>query len=375
MKTQNQASGKLFRIINTFCLSFIIILIASSVYARDVTLQWGANTEDRLLGYRIYYDIDAGAPYEGTDADQGTSPIEMPLAYFADPNNPRVTLTGLSDASDYFFAVTAYSADEESGYSNEASIEGDQPVVAEAGPNQTVDEGVTVTLDGSNSNDPDDTIAAYAWTQTGGPAVALSDASAAQPTFTSPDVDEGGASLTFLLTVTNDQGHSATDSVTINVTWQNIPPHADAGADQTVNEGTAVTLDGSHSYDPDDGSVDFAWTQTKGPGVTLSNATSAQAGFTAPDVDSNGVSLTFQLTVTDSNGLQDTDTVTVNVTWDNIPPHADAGADQTVNEGATVTLDGSHSYDPDDGLVDFTWTQTEGPGVTLSDPAASNPWM
>jgi len=92
MKTQNQASGKLFRIINTFCLSFIIILIASSVYARDVTLQWGANTEDRLLGYRIYYDIDAGAPYEGTDADQGTSPIEMPLAYFADPSVGRQRL-------------------------------------------------------------------------------------------------------------------------------------------------------------------------------------------------------------------------------------------------------------------------------------------
>lgn len=373
MKTQNQASGKLFRILNTFCLSFIIILIASSVYARDVTLQWDANTEDQLLGYRIYYDIDAGAPYEGTGADQGVSPIEMPLADFADPNNPQITLTGLSDASDYFFAVTAYSADEESGYSNEASIEGDQPVVAEAGPNQTVDEGVIVSLDGSNSNDPDDAIAAYAWTQTGGPAVALSDASAAQPTFTSPDVDEGGASLTFSLTVTNDQGHSATDSVTINVTWENMPPTAAAGANQTVDEGETVTLDGTNSHDPDDGLASYAWTQTAGPNVTLSSATSAQAGFTAPDVDSEGVSLTFELSVTDSHGLQDTDTVTVNVTWQNIPPHADAGADQTVDEGAAVTLDGSHSYDSDDGLASYAWTQTAGPNVTLSDAAAANP--
>lgn len=373
MKTQNQASVKFFRIINAFCLSFIIILIASSVYARDVTLQWDANTEDQLLGYRIYYDIDVGAPYEGTDADQGVSPIEMPLADFADPNNPQVTLTGLSDASDYFFAVTAYSADEESGYSNEASIEGDQPVVAEAGPNQTVDEGVTVTLDGSNSYDPDDAIAAYAWTQTGGPAVALSDASAAQPAFTSPDVDEGGASLTFSLTVTNDQGHSATDSVTINVTWDNIPPRADAGDDRTVNDGALVTLDGSNSYDLDDGVASYAWTQTGGPNVTVSDATAAASTFTAPAVDATGATLGFQLTVTDSNGLQATDSVIVNVTWQNLAPTADAGVDQVVNEGETVILDGSRSSDPDDGLVDFTWTQIEGPGVALSDPTASNP--
>jgi chitinase len=45
---------------------------------------------------------------------------------------------------------------------------------ANAGPDPTVDESTTVTLDGSASTDSDGTIASYSWTQTGGPKVTLS---------------------------------------------------------------------------------------------------------------------------------------------------------------------------------------------------------
>ena len=55
----------------------------------------------------------------------------------------------------------------------------------------------------------------------------------------------------------------------------------------------------------------------------------------------------FQLTVTDSSGLQSTDTCIVNIIWINNPPTADAGTDQSVNEGVLVVLDGSNSTDPD----------------------------
>jgi len=83
--------------------------------------------------------------------------------------------------------------------------------------------------------------------------------------------------------------------------------------------------------------------------------------------------LTFQLTVTDGRGLTSTDTCVVNVAWTNRPPTANAGQDQTTSRGQTLTLDGSGSMDPDDGLASVWWTQTRGTPVELSDPAALRP--
>ena len=247
------------------------------------------------------------------------------------------------------------------------------PPVADAGPDQTVNEGVLVTLDGSSSSDPDDGIASYSWTQTAGPSVALSNTAAVQPTFTSPGVGVGGVALTFTLTVTDGSGVSRTDTCNVNVTNGNLPPVADAGPNQTVNEWVMVTLDGSGSSDPDDGIASYLWAQTGGPSVSLSDNSDFQPTFTAPDVGPDGESLTFELTVTDNGNLKSTDTCIVNVSWVNIPPNADAGPDQTVDEGATVMLDGLDSNDPDGGQLTYLWEQTGGPSVTLSDVSAMQP--
>ena len=240
------------------------------------------------------------------------------------------------------------------------------PPVADAGPNQTVNEGVTVTLDGSNSSDPDNGIASYLWTQTGGPAVGLSNTTIVKPTFTAPDVGPGGTSLSFRLRVTDNGGLQSTDTCTITVSWVNDPPVANAGPDQTVNEGVLVTLDGSSSSDPDDGIASYAWTQTGGPSVTLSNNAAVKPTFMSPNVGAGGAALTFSMTVTDGSGVSRTDTCNVNVTNGNLPPVADAGPNQTVNEWAMVTLDGSGSSDPDDGIASYLWSQTGGPSVSLS---------
>ncbi len=247
------------------------------------------------------------------------------------------------------------------------------PPTADAGPDQTVDEGVIVTLDGSNSSDPDNSIASYLWEQTGGISVALSDTTAVQPTFTAPDVGPDGESLTFQLTVTDSGGLQSTDSCIVNITGDNDPPNADAGPDQTVDEGETVTLDGSNSTDPDDGIASYLWTQTAGTPATLSDPTAVQPTFTSPNLGSDGESLTFQLTVTDNGGLQDTETCIVNVTWENNPPTADAGPDQTVDEGVIVTLDGSNSSDPDNSIASYLWEQTGGISVALSDTTAVQP--
>ncbi len=280
----------------------------------------------------------------------------------------------LSDGT-WYWRVRAFDADQVGGWwtSVDSFLVNSVAPTADAGPDQTVEEGVTVTLDGSNSSDPGDGITSYLWEQTVGTPVTLSDTTAVQPTFTAPDLGAEGVSLTFQLTVTDNGGLQDTDTCIVNVTGDNDPPISDAGSDQTVEEGVTVTLDGSNSTDPDDGVAFYQWEQTDGTSVTLSDSTASHPTFTAPNVDEDGEALTFQLTVTDNGGLQDTDTCIVNVTGDNDPPVSDAGPDQTIEEGNTVTLDGSNSTDLDDGIHRYLWSQTRGTPVSLSDTTAVQP--
>ena len=151
----------------------------------------------------------------------------------------------------------------------------------------------------------------------------------------------------------------------------NRRPAAYAGADQVVGKGASVTLRGTGSTDLDGDTLTYKWTQTAGPSVTISSTTSVSPTFTAP---STLTTLTFRLTVTDSRGATSTDDVIIRVTR---PPIANAGANQTVAPGATVTLDGSGSSDPDAGdTLTYKWEQAPGASgseITLSDAAAASP--
>jgi lysophospholipase L1-like esterase len=88
---------------------------------------------------------------------------------------------------------------------------------ADAGPDQTVEKGLTVTLDGSNSSDPDGDTISYQWTQIGGIPVTLSDPTAAKPTFVTPIVGPSGIILTFELTVEDSGGLKSSDEVSVTI--------------------------------------------------------------------------------------------------------------------------------------------------------------
>ena len=122
----------------------------------------------------------------------------------------------------------------------------------------------------------------------------------------------GGEILTFRLTVTDNDNQSSSDTVNVNVSDVNAPI-ADAGPDQEVRETSPVTLDGSDSSD-ENGTIDaYLWEQVSGTAVTLTNADTAIATFTAPKVSSAGETLTFRLTVTDNENQSASDTVSVTV--------------------------------------------------------------
>ena len=78
-------------------------------------------------------------------------------------------------------------------------------------------------------------------------------------------------------------------------------------------EAGAVTLSAAGSFDPDDSIASYFWNQTDGPAATLTNANSSDVSFTAPLVDTDGVALTFELTVRDSNGFEDFDSCVIYV--------------------------------------------------------------
>ena len=134
------------------------------------------------------------------------------------------------------------------------------------------------------------------------------------------------------LTVTDNNGATASDTVTINV---HSAPIAEAGSDQTVLVGETVRFDGSGSYDPDGGNLSYSW--AFGSGATPANG----SGATPSCIYSTRGTKTVTLTVTDTGGATASDTVTITV--DLVPPCPKLESDRTVLVGETVNFNGSGS--------------------------------
>lgn len=183
--------------------------------------------------------------------------------------------------------------------------------VANAGVDVSVIAPTPVQLDASLSSDSDGSIVSYAWTQTSGPSVTLIGADSVNSSFAT-DTFTQSETLQFTLTVTDNKGATASDSVAVSVTVEgtepvNTPPVAVIVAPTSVNQGDVVTLDASTSTDADNDSLTLSWLIPTGVDATVIGS---QVTFTA---GSYTVDTPFSFSVTANDG-QASDTASVTVT-------------------------------------------------------------
>ena len=138
------------------------------------------------------------------------------------------------------------------------------------------------------------------------------------------------------------------------VVSETVPPVADAGSDQTVNEDTLVIFNGSGSWD-NVLITNYTWTFTDETPKTLTGM-NPNYTFSTPGI------YTITLNVTDFFGNSATDTVVIAV-LDVTPPVADAGSNQTVKVGEPVTFNASGSTD-NVGVVSCEWDYGDGTNGT-----------
>ncbi len=235
--------------------------------------------------------------------------------------------------------------------------------VVNAGVDQTVKSGTEVMLAASATDDNEVT---YSWSQTSGSSVNLSATDTANVSFVAPEV-EANETLQFQVSVSDGVNDAVTDSVSVTVepviVETNDIPQVDAGDDRSVAAGENVTLVATVI---DDDEVSYSWRQLSGDSVALSANNTATVSFVAPST-MNAQDLIFELTVNDNVNAAVVDLVTISVAAvvvePNDVPQLDAGADQSVQEGESVTLTATVV---DDDEVSYSWQQLSGKSVTLS---------
>ena len=226
-----------------------------------------------------------------------------------------------------------------------------------AGSDQTITLPVNTINFSATASDSDGTIASFLWTKIAGPdAGTLADSSSASTTV--KGLIQGN--YIFKLTVTDNQGATAADSVLVTVNAvPNLAPTANAGADKAVTLPTnSVSLSGSGT-DTDGSISSYSWTKISGPSafsiVSSSAAVTTVSGLVQGTYQ-------FELKVTDNNGAiaKDTVQVTVNAA-PNLAPTANAGADKAITLPTnSASLSGS-GMDTDGSISSYSWTKISGP--------------
>uniref|UniRef100_A0A671LD44 Dyslexia-associated protein KIAA0319-like protein n=1 Tax=Sinocyclocheilus anshuiensis TaxID=1608454 RepID=A0A671LD44_9TELE len=221
----------------------------------------------------------------------------------------------------------------------------------------------STVIDGSQSTD-DDKVVSWHWEEVKGP---LREEKASGDTAILTLTNLVPGNYAFSLTVTDSDGaQNSTQAMLLVNKATDYRPTANAGPNQVITlPRNYITLYGNQSTD-DHENLSHEWSlspESKGKVVEMQGVRTPILQLSAMQEGD----YTFQLTVTDSSGQQDTAQVTVIVQPENNkPPVADAGPDKELTLPVDrTTLDGSKSSD-DQKIATYHWTKTKGPeGVKI----------
>ncbi len=121
---KNGNTDIIFRKLTALFLGLLVFWGSTCFAATTVTLQWNANIEDDLAGYKLYYKIGTtgGEPYNGIGATKDGEPADSPI----DVGNIVEVTLDVPTGQSYIFALTAYDNENpplESGYSIEVPFD------------------------------------------------------------------------------------------------------------------------------------------------------------------------------------------------------------------------------------------------------------
>ena len=193
-------------------------------------------------------------------------------------------------------------------------------------------------------------------------------------TFSATPQQANVGEYTILVSV-DDGAFTAEASFTLTVV-QNQPPPTPLLESQTATKDVAFSYTFEPVTDPDGDAITYTATLSDGgtlpPWLSFDANTRNFAG--TPLEADTPATLTIRVTATDDGTPPSSSSATFTLTTKpNDAPTADAGPNETVAEGETVTLDGSRSVDPEGYPLSFTWSQTDGPDVDLDGADTATP--
>ena len=342
-----------------------------------------ANTSDTTADEgELEVDLDGSASSGGitsylwSQVDAAGNLVEADNAVvIADPSLAQTTFTApspLTTAAAIYLRLTINDDDDDTPEVNATvsfNIANSVPPAVTALADFSADEGETdIALSIATSSGG---ISSYLWQQVDDQGNVISDdvsitnATSATASFDAPKHLTETITLSFRVSASDDDGQSASDTVAVSINNSDSPT-ADVSTTTvtTVTEGTTnVSLDGSASSG---GISAYKWEQilsNVNDQVTITDATSAQTSFDAPDDLTATVILSFELTVQDSAGLSDSTDLEITVT--NTAPTIDlSDTATTANEGEVVSLDAGASSG---GISSYLWQQVDDQNNTISD--------